>query len=312
MQSRLAALARASATETSAPNASVDPEAAARLRALGYVSSSPQPADTDLLPAAADHIHEWAAFERALTAEAHGRTADALAQIGPLAGIAPESPLFQSTYARLLSAAGKHQQALARYRSIVQRWPRDASLFHELAVAGRKAGNLEEALRADQAALTLMPDFPSARNGLGLTLSDLGRHDEAVSAFADAVARDPTNAPYLTNLGNAYRATNRLDEAGTAYRRALDLDATLSDAANGLGVVLVQQQRPAEAMALFERAIAQDAAFLEPQLNLAIALHESGDRVRAVEQYRRVERLARPGSREHQAARTLRLQLERQ
>ena len=190
----------------------------------------------------------------------------------------PDGPIFQSTYARALMEAGRAREALAIYRRAVARWPGDAMLYHELAVAARDAGDATEARRAEQAALALSPELPSARNGLGLLAADAGNHAEAAISFERASLADPTNASYLANLGNARRALGQLEGAAAAYRQALDRDATFADAANGLGVVLVQQKRAAEAVPFFERAVARDPAFAEAQLNLGIALQESGQR----------------------------------
>jgi tetratricopeptide (TPR) repeat protein len=193
----------------------------------------------------------------------------------------------------------------------VQRWPADASLYHELAVAARNAGDRGEANRAEQAALTLASDLPTAHNGLGLLQADEGRHADAVRSFTRATEIDPTNATYLANLGNAYRASGQLDRATDAYKKALDRDHTLVDAANGIGVVLVQQKRAADAVKYFEQAVMHDVTFGEAHLNLGIAFQESGQRERALNQYKIVEQLKSATARDKQAARTLRAQLER-
>ena len=74
-----------------------------------------------------------------------------------------------------------------------------------------------------------------------------------------------------------------------------------ADAANGLGVLLVESQRPAEAVTWFERALASAPDFVEARLNLGIALQESGQPGRAIEQYRQVLN-ARGAAREKEAA----------
>ena len=177
-------------------------------------------------------------------------------------------------------------------------------------MVARAVGHAGEAQRAERAALALDQSLPTAHNGLGLILADAGDYRNAAAAFDEAIKRDPSNGAYLANLGNARRALGDLDGARQAYQLAVERDGSLADAANGLGVILVQEKRPAEAVAWFERAIANDPRFIEAQLNLAIALHESGQRDRALAQYRRVERLAPSGARERAAARALRQQLE--
>ena len=311
MQARLAELARTSTAATPATATSVDPETAARLRALGYVApTSARPAAGTGVDAA-DAIADWVVFEQALSQRDARATRDPVQAFETVARKHPDGPIFQSTYARALMEAGRAREALAIYRRAVARWPGDATLYHELAVAAREAGDATEARRAEQAALAISPEFAAARNGLGLLAADAGNHAEAAISFERASLADPTNASYLANLGNARRALGQLEGAAAAYRQALDRDATFADAANGLGVVLVQQKRAAEAVPFFERAVARDPAFAEAHLNLGIALQESGQPARALTQYRRVEEMPKAHTRERDAARALRQGLER-
>ena len=61
----------------------------------------------------------------------------------------------RSTYARALKDTGRASAAVEIYKAAVRRWPAEASLYHDLAVAAHAAGDAAEALRAEQAALTL-------------------------------------------------------------------------------------------------------------------------------------------------------------
>jgi tetratricopeptide (TPR) repeat protein len=221
MQRRLDELARAPEGTTQAKP--IDPETAARLRSLGYVAPTRAPAKTAGGVDAADVAADWGVFESALGAQNAGRPAEALQRFRQLADKHPDGQIFLTSYARALSETGRTREALAIYKRAVERWPGDASLYHELAVSARAAGDRGEANRAEQAALTLAPDLPTAHNGLGLVLADEGRHAEAVRSFARATELDPTNASYLSNLGNAYRASGQLDRAAEAINRLLGL-----------------------------------------------------------------------------------------
>ena len=300
------ARARTLSASSAAPASAVPADAAARLRALGYVSggASSDPVD-DRAPNPARHIAAWNTFEKELGRLTAGGARRALPGLAGLARTFPDAPLFQSAYARALKDTGRVGEALDLYRRLVTRWPGNADLYHDLAVAAGAAGLAGEAGRAEQAALALEPSNASAANGLGLAHVEKGRTVEAAAAFERAVRLDPSNATYWTNLGYARRAQGNTAAAEAAYRKALDLDPRHADAANGIGVLLVQSQRAAEAIPFFERALAQSPRFAEARLNLGIAYQESGNRERAVEQYRRVLDVAPPGSREYQAATAL-------
>lgn len=287
------------------------PEAAERLRALGYASgASPIASDTAGSPNPARVIAAWTEFERALGLLQDGKPSEAARALKPLAERHAGAPVFQSTYAQALRESGQPRAALAVSRKAVARWPNDASLFHDLAVAAREAGDPDEALRAEQAALALDANSAMALNGLGLLHADAGRHREAADAFERAVRIDAANASYWTNLGNARRALVDMPAAESAYRRALEIDARYADALNGLGVLLVQGGRASDAVVYFERALARDADFHEARLNLGIALHESGQHQRAIAMYRDLlARAPASAARERRAATDLLKQL---
>jgi len=276
----------------------ISSDAAQRLRSLGYVASSGQSSAGDGGPHPAARIDAWNQFEDALAALNSGQVAAAATTLSKLATTNPDSPVFQTTYARALAESGQSARALEVYRGAAQRWPTDALLLHDLAVAARNAATkmsgpaasalIEEAVRADRAALVLSPNSAVAHNGLGLLAVDLNRPQDALKEFERAATIDPNNASYSTNLGNARRVVGDASGAEQAYRRALEVDPGAGDAVNGLGVLLVETKRPMEAIPLFERAIAAAPDFQEARLNLGIALQESGQTARAADTYRQV------------------------
>ena len=284
MTSRLATIEASAAP----PSAAIPADAAERLRALGYVSGSSSRSTVD--PKAANPakvIAAWAELETALALVNAGRSREALPVLKSLTTRFPDAPVFVSTYGRALKDAGRAPEAVAVYRHAVTRTP-DATLFHDLAIAARAAGNLPEALKAEQAALALEGKNPAALNGLGLVQAEAGRARDAAAAFEQATSLDPSNASYWANLGNARRELSDLPQAEAAYRRALEVDPQYADAANGLGSVLVQTGRAADAVIWFERAIQQEPEFYEAKLNLGIALQESGQRDQAAVVYREI------------------------
>ena len=283
MTKRLSDLQRISSVQ---PRSTVTPEAAERLRALGYVSGASSSSSDPNAPNPAKVIDAWRRFETALSQLNSGRARESLAALQELAARFPSASVFQSTYARALMESGKPTEALALYRAAVSRWPNDSALFHELAVAARTAGQSGEAMRAEQAALTLDGTSPAALNGLGLLHADAGHAAEAAAAFERAVKGDSSNASYWTNLGNARRELQDLSGAESAYRRALEADSSYPDAANGLGVLLVQQGKAGDAIPWFERALQRSSDFYEARLNLGIAYQQSGNREKARAIYR--------------------------
>jgi len=292
----------------------VSPEARERLRALGYVASTASPENLANPADPAKMIGVWNRFEDALSA-LNAHRPNALGLLEPLAREHPESPVFQTTAARALKDTGNAAKALAIYRSAARRWPADAALLHDLAVAARDGAQTatgaaalalrEEAARAERAAIALSGTSPNSaisHNGLGLVAVDEGRAQDAAIEFERAAAIDPNNASYAANLGNARRASGDRAGAEQAYRRALEIDSRTAEAANGLGVLLVEAHRPAEAIPWFERTLTAAPEFVEARLNLGIALQEAGDTRGAAEMYREVLKAPPRFTRERGAA----------
>lgn len=301
LASRLDALQASAGAEASA----IAPEAAERLRALGYVGGTNAiTSDDPGAPNPARTIATWTEFELALADLQAGRHAPALFRLGALAKANPGGPVFQSTYAQALKDAGRPKEAVALYKAAVAKWPSDPALFHDLAVAAREAGDMSEAHRAEQAALALDSTSAMAQNGLGLLHADAGRAADAAAAFQKAVDQDPTNASYWTNLGNARREINDSPGAEAAYRKALAVDGSFADALNGLGTLMVQSGRASEAVGLFTRALQRDPQLHEARLNLGIAYQESGQRERAAATYRELLAQAPPSARREREAAT--------
>jgi len=300
----------------------ISPQAAERLRALGYVagtaSGESRPASATVANPAT-MIAVWNRFEDALSA-LNAHRADALGLIEPLAREHPESLVFQTTAARAVKDAGHAAEALAIYRSAARRWPTDAPLLHDLAVAARDGAQTatgaaalalrEEAATAERAAIALDPNSATAHNGLGLVAIDEGRPKDAAIEFERAAAIDPNNASYAANLGNARRASGDRAGAEQAYRRALEIDPRAAEAANGLGVLFVEAHRAAEAIPWFERALTAAPDFVEARLNLGIARQEAGDTRGAAAMYREVLKAPPRFARERGAAAKLLTALE--
>jgi tetratricopeptide (TPR) repeat protein len=288
--------------ETGAGAATSD--VARKLRALGYVAG-PSAAPSESSPNPADMMTAWSRFEEAVGHLSGPRDKDALRALDDLARSHPEAPVFQTTLAAALAERGRHRAALAIYRKVVERWPGDSMSFHDLAVSARAAGLVDEAMRAERAALAIDERNALAHNGLGLLLVDANRPAEAAVSFRRALELDPTNPQPAVNLGNALRASGDERGAERAYRRALDLDPEWPDALNGLAVLLVQRGTPADAIPLLQRALTRDSGLVEARLNLGIAAQQAGDLTLARESYRAVLRAPAEFARERRAAATL-------
>ena len=151
-------------------------------------------------------------------------------------------------------------------------------------------------MAAYRRAIELRPDYPQARNNLGVALGAQGRLDEAVAAYRRALQLYPNDAEIHNNLGVALARQAQLDEAVAEYRRAIQLQPGLVEAHDNLATALKNQGRVDEAVAASRRALElqPDNAAAHSNLIFALHFHPAGEAAIAAEQDRWNRRFSDP------------------
>jgi tetratricopeptide (TPR) repeat protein len=196
--------------ESGAPAASpavADPELAASLRSLGYLSgSSPRPREGGLDPK--DGIPMLAEFEEAKRWLREGRRMDAVEKL----------------------------------ETLVRRSPGNVPFLFRLGDAQMGVGLTEEGLRSLSFAVTLSPNLDFLLVRLAQAYAEAGRADEAIRAYRAALRLNPRSAPAWSGLAEIARrlegpAAERkvLEECESAGTRSASLLARLSDLETALG-----------------------------------------------------------------------------
>ena len=104
--------------------------------------------------------------------------------------------------------------------------PRNAQAWNDLGEVFFKTGAYDEAARAFEKAIGLVPEFGWAHSNLARTLSAQGKHAEAVPLFRKSIElfqEDKDKAVSWNRLGNVYRKLNDYDHAIQAYQQAVAL-----------------------------------------------------------------------------------------
>jgi tetratricopeptide (TPR) repeat protein len=109
--------------------------------------------------------------------------------------------------------------------------------------AARAAGRLDDAHARYSRAIQLSPDSAFLYRDRAAVERDRGRHDAAVADLRRAVSLDPSDPEGLTALGSALAAMGNLPEADRVYRQAYALDP--SDAIRADLTRVAQQLRDA-------------------------------------------------------------------
>ena len=116
----------------------------------------------------------------------------------------------------------------------------------------------EESEKEFKRAISLNPNYPTARHWYQLLLTALGRDDEALAEIKRALELDPLSPVLEVNIGQAYVRKGDLDSAMEHAKRLVQLDPNFPLAHQVSGQVYLKQRRYAEAIAEFQQNVTHD------------------------------------------------------
>jgi tetratricopeptide (TPR) repeat protein len=263
-----------------AARSALDSEARQRLQALGYVTSTAEPAarphtEADdpkkLMPAAAD-------LDRALAAFRQGAGGAAMDEVRAIVRTHPGFTTAHGVLASMQHDTGDLAGAIATLEGVVRRGIADQSMMVVLAGYLQENGALDKSAALVEAVIAAHPDYVEAHNSLGVVRARQRRHAEARAAFRRVLELDPTSAKAYENLAIDEMAAGELDAAAADLTRALTLDPRLASAHNALAAVQMQQGREAEAIASWKTALDENPRLYDALYNLGTVLLKAGRR----------------------------------
>ncbi len=235
-----------------------DAEAAARLRALGYVSGS--------APAKARHTE-----------------ADDPKQLVDL-----DQAVHNAVEA---FGARRFDAAVQIYQGVIARRPDMAIAYRHLAFVEWQRGNPDGAVASLQRAINAGVTQPAILAQLGGYLADTGRVAESIRIL-EPLARDPkAEAETLNALGISYVRAGRRDEAARTFERVLTIDADSGVPLENLGVMALERGDLDAARRQFEHAVRADPRSSRAHSGLGVVLVRRGDRRGAIEAWTRAVQL---------------------
>ena len=181
---------------------------------------------------------------------------------------------------------GRHSEAEALCRTLVQSGSSDAQLFFLLGMVLHKTGRITEAVEWLTRAARLQPDDARIFSGLGLAWQKLGDFTKASKYFTRATELDPRTANYFYSLGNAVYQLDELERATAAFQRAVELNPNDAESWNNLGKCFKELNRVDESIAAYDHALEIDPCYLLALQGRSISLLTAG---RLAEGYRDYE-----------------------
>ncbi len=254
------ALARASNQTTP----EVDPEARARLAALGYVGS----------------------FVATVATPGTGR-ADPKDKIR-LFNLMTESR-------EIAKDDGSFERVVTMLNDVIKEDPNVIDAWFNLGNAYYKVGRFQEAIKHFSHALQLKPDYDLAVINMANAYRKLGQDDAALAGYERYLQIDPKNANVRYQLGEIYLDRGDVAAAERNFRMALDLDKRLASARNALGTIAFKRGDIPGAEREIRAALDVKSDVRLAHYNLALIAEERGDLATAEAEYKRELEL-HPGS----------------
>jgi predicted O-linked N-acetylglucosamine transferase (SPINDLY family) len=167
--------------------------------------------------------------------------------------------------------AGRHAEAQALCRRLLQDLPQYADAMHLLGVSVLECGQFEEAKQILEGVIALDPGSADAHSNLGFALINLKRYDEARIRLEKAVALQPNSATAQRNLGMALLRLELAEPAIAAFMRTIKLKPDDADAWCNRGVAELMLKRWDATAISAERALALQPRHFEGLVNKGLA-----------------------------------------
>ena len=139
--------------------------------------------------------------------------------------LSPGVPETLAVLGLLLSAQGRHEEAIDATQRALALDPLAPILSSDLATKYLRVGRFEEAIEQARRLLALEPDYPMAHSTLGWALLKTDRTEEGVRELARAVEAAPGNTMLLAQLGQAKAVVGRTEDARAILDRLTEMAA---------------------------------------------------------------------------------------
>jgi choline-sulfatase len=235
----------------------VDPEAKARLAALGYVGSFVMSADS--------------------------------ARRGELADPKDKVHLFNMiSHARdLTKQENAFDEIVGTLRKVLQEDAKVIDAWFMLGNVHAARGKHADAIGFFKRALELKPDDEMAVINMANAYRNLGRDEEALVGYQRFLQLDPRNAQVRYEAAQILIDRAKYDEAAAQLRQTLDLEPKLAAARNALGVIAIRRGDLAGAEREIRAAIEQKPDVRLAHFNLALIAEQRGQAQLAITEYQK-------------------------
>jgi len=172
--------------------------------------------------------------------------------------------------------AGRHDEAEAACRKLLEQDPRDAQLQFLLGMILQKTGRSSEALKVLEAAAAMHPQSARIFNGLGFVHQNLKNAARAVEFYARAVELGLRAPDTYYSLGNACHQLGEVESAAGWFQKVVALAPQDKASWNNLARCQNDLNRLEESLAAYDRALAIDPQYSLARYGRALSLLAAG------------------------------------
>jgi len=159
--------------------------------------------------------------------------------------------------------AGKHDDAIAKYRAILAKAPALHVINLQIAAAYRNKKDYDAAIAAYNEVLKADPNNDKATIGIGMTNMEKGDLAAAEATLQKAADGPTPTREVFYNLGEVKFAKGQTEEAAKAYQKAVDADATWGKPLFKLGLVALNKGDKDGTIKIMEKVVAVDPSSQE-------------------------------------------------
>jgi tetratricopeptide (TPR) repeat protein len=215
----------------------------------------------------------------------NGQVEEALDAVEVLIKNYPNEPLLFNICGVFYKEIGQLNEAVKRFNKALTINPKYAEAYNNLGVTLQNLGLMDEAAKSYEKAIAFKPDYTEAHNNLGVTLQNLGLMDEAAKSYEKAISFKPDYIEAHNNLGNILLELRQLETAIESYEKVITIKPDYAEAHNNLGATLQELGRLDMAVKSYEKALAIKPDYAEAHNNLGATLQELGRLDMAVKSY---------------------------
>jgi arylsulfatase A-like enzyme/Flp pilus assembly protein TadD len=269
----------------------VDPEARARLAALGYVGSfvatAPPDASRTGLADPKDKIRVFNLISKARDISKDEKRFDEV--VGMLREVVGDDPKVIDAWFMLGNVharANQQEKAIEYFKRVLQLKPDDEMAVVNMANAYRQIGKDEEALVGYNRFLELDPKSSQTRYEVAQILIDHGRLDEAATRLTEALQLDPKMAAARNALGVVALRKGDLNLAGQQIRQAIAQRADVRLAHFNLALIAEERRDAQTALQEYRKEIELHPSSYRAMFNLGRLYGQLGQREAQLASYR--------------------------